>query len=124
MIKTTFTYNSAISTGLEVDGMTRAEKNDAGGLSVQGEINSIDATPTYMNFEPVSGQTKLKITNNGTTVVFEALFKKEYAALFPAGTQIRISSRIMHDAGLMALGKLTEAGAYKQLEDGNIKEIE
>lgn len=124
LIKTTFTYNSAISTGLEVDGMTRAEKNDAGGLSVQGEINSIDATPTYMNFEPVIGQTKLKITNNGTTVVFEALFKKEYAALFPAGTQIRISSRIMHDAGLMALGKLTEAGAYKQLEDGNIKEIE
>jgi hypothetical protein len=30
----------------------------------------------------------------------------------------------MHDAGLMATGKLTEAGAYKQLEDGNIKEIE
>lgn len=124
LIKTTFTYNSAISTSLEVDGMTRAEKNDAGGLAIQGEINSIDATPTFMNFEPVSGQTKLKITNNGTTVVFETLFKKEYVNLFPAGTQIRISSRIMHDAGLMATGKLTEAGAYKQLEDGNIKEIE
>lgn len=126
LIKSTFAFNTAISTSITVDGMIRAEKEDAGGLAIQQEINTIDVptSSTTSTFKPLSGQTKLKLTNNGATVVMETLIKKEFAAILPAGTSVRLSTRIMHDPLLITTGKQMEDGSYKQLEDGNIKLVE
>jgi hypothetical protein len=124
LIRATFTFVTPISALAVIKGEMKAETYRAGGFSSMASINNFETTPSNSVLQPLSGQTNLKVTNNGTTVVMECIVPENVALNIPDNAVNLFSARIMNDVSVLVDGKLTEEGLLKQKEDGVYKYVE
>ena len=121
LVKAVFTLSPAL-TGSEVfNGVLRLEEFENGGNSKIEETDSIITPKTENLIQPLTGQTKLKITNTATEVILEGRIKKETAENLPS-TNYTISSRPFKQFSFISPdAKVTEAAETKETEAAETK---
>lgn len=121
-IKATFTPTTPVATSVPYWGIIRIEEYQNGGLFSIDEMSSEYLPRPNNRLKPMAGETKLKVTNNGTTIVLECLI--DYTKInVTEGFQYHISARIGEE-GVAFGGKRMEDGTYKKMESGTQKILE
>lgn len=121
-IVATFTPDVAVDTGLSYWGTIRAEKYQAGGRKVINQLSSDTVSATKNPLEPLTGESFVKVTNNGSTVVLECLFNPDFLPEATDGEDVHISAEL--GLTLPVNIKLKEDGTGKKLEDDTNKLLE
>lgn len=124
LVKATCTFSPAISPSDIMNGVLRLEEFENGGNSKLQETDSIIVPLSSNLIQPLDGETELKVTNNGTEVIFEGVITKEVAENLPS-TDYSISVRPFKAFNTVSpTAKITEDDIIKDTENDLEKEIE
>jgi len=124
LVKAVFTLSPAL-TGSEVfNGVLRLEEFENGGNSKIEETDSIIEPRTQNLIQPLTGETKLKITSSANEVILEGRIKKETSENLPL-TNYTISARPFKEFSFISVdAKATEAAETKETEAAETKIID
>jgi len=124
LIKATCVFSTPVLVSDVLNGVLRLEEFENGGNSKIQETDSLIIPLNANLIQPLSGETKLKVTNNLTEVVFEGVITEQVAQALPS-TNYSVSVRPFKQ--LITINpdaKVTEDDVTKDTEDGTEKEIE
>lgn len=123
IVKGTCNLSTAIPLTAVVNGDLRLEKFESGGNHKIQETDSLIIPLASNIIQPLITETKLKVTNNGSSLEFEGLIKEATASVL-SDNKFTISVRPFIKFGSAVDGKLMEDGTTKATESGTTKEEE